>query len=160
MKFFVVGSVLLLALSAVACAQDKPSEGMTATAPQAWKVYKPDGAVKASKERAQVLGVRLLQAQTEMSERVSTTDLVTYVQQARHAASAVFSDRASAAHLMLQFTCVPGSDKVQVAYQGDLPERLLQDLQERLEGLPALKVSGDVKFQVELMIAPETDAKP
>jgi hypothetical protein len=151
--------VVVLLLSALpGYAQDQayqnPIDDKAYTAQGGWETYLPEGGVQPSSEMAAIDSVRLLQNQEEMAARTAAAELSSFIKLAQSAVSQVFHHYDRPASLLVQFTCTPGEQVVEVAFAGEPPQDLLKAYYDKLTTLRPFRVSAEVKFQVMLKIQP------
>ena len=154
MKGMVASLLLLCALPGHARDQtyQNPVDHKAYTAPGGWQTYAPDGGVPPASGGAVLDSVRLLQPQEEMAARTTVKELSAFIKLVQSAASEVFYQYDKSASLLVQFTCTPGTHVVEIAYQGEPSQDLIQAYYDKLKALTPLRVSGEVRFQIMLKI--------
>lgn len=148
--------LLLPALSVYAEDQtyENPVDKKAYTAPGGWQTHSPEGGVHPSADTVSLDSVRLLQAEQEIASRTTVAELGSFIKHAEASASEIFSHYEKPATLLVQFTCTPGKQVVEIAAQGEPPQDLLQAYYDKLGNLKPLRVSDEVKFQLTIKVTP------
>lgn len=145
--------LLAVALGATAEETDlNPIDGSVHTT-ERWETYEPQGGRRTCAEKVCLESVRLLQEETVIASRTSVDALTGLIEASVISANWVLATQTGPFHLLVQYTCEPGNQAVELAYQGEVDETALQRLHEALSAIPPIVVSDTVSFQISLRVA-------
>lgn len=97
----------------------------------------------------------LLTPQPQITERITTAELIAFVREAEKLADQSFGASGRSFRVMAQFKCEPGGHAVKLAHQGEATQELLDDYYNALVAADKLPViHADVSFLIELSVRP------
>lgn len=131
-----------------------PVDGRTYTAEGGWKEHKPETPRVPSSAKISNNGVRLLTEQSKIAELIPVESLASFIQEIEAIVVAVVPKEEVAGAIMVQFTCSPGSQVVELAQNGEISRKTMQAVYDGLFKMKSLDIpSGEVKFQIEFLVA-------
>lgn len=145
--WIVVSAILITALLGI-------SHAATREPAPKWQTYHPEGGVKPCDEKVCLGTIRLLTGTTLIEARTTSDDLVALIEQSVHRAKEVLAAQDTTARIIVQFICTPGGHDVNLYVDGVVNDKLLQTLYDRLKDIEPIEVSGEVRFEFTLSVAP------
>jgi hypothetical protein len=113
-----------------------------------FKTYQPSVPRDTRGQRVTTQNIMLLTGEPDLKVRVKVKDLAEYIKTAEACGYAELEKNKTAMSALVQFNCQPEKCEVKIASQGQAEETTLQALYDTLSKLPALRVTGEVAFQV------------
>jgi hypothetical protein len=150
-------AIFLIVFSARLAAEEaykNPVDGKTYVTDGEWKTYEPQGGSRPFTDKVSLQDVRLLQDQATIEDRTSVEDLSDFIRSAVSVGKDIFDVQQSELKVLVQFTCTPGTHKIELAYDGKVEPGLLPAFYDALSKLSSLAVTGEVRFQFTLEIVP------
>ena len=130
-----------------------PVDKLTYPTSGEFKTYQP---AKPREQTGRVVTdqIILLTGEDDIKDRTTVEDLTAFLKKAEAEADRELERNKLPAVVLLQFNCLPGRCELKIASQGNAEQAILQRVYDSVSRLSPLKVSGDVRFQLQLRVRP------
>ncbi|HTR40863.1 MAG TPA: hypothetical protein VMH87_04545 [Pseudomonadales bacterium] len=159
MRTYCITTLIIFGFIATAVADEtnyqSPIDGKSYQAD--WRTYHPMNPpeIKASTNRVQNQGIRLLSTQEQFSRSINVSELADFIRKTEHAIDSSLGATNNAFELVVQTTLTKDKKPFfEMASKGDVSQEMLQRIYDNFGRLPDYRSrEDDLKYEVRFMIA-------